>query len=569
VFTPIREPNGLALEPVNSAGSFTASLLNPAGTYNFVGTNLGGHKFFDSQKTNFGPNVSVAYSPKFGNKWLDKIFPGGDRGLRTVIRGGFSIAYANDEYVRAPDNALQNNAGLSQGVALNSINARFQGLPSFTAPAFIVPRTYALNNQLAGGAGAVFGIDPNFQVPRTYQWNFGIERELGWKTALEIRYVGAYSNNLPRVTDLNQIDIFSNGFAADFNRARANLVLTGNAACASAGCQPLTVFPHLAAGGLLTNSTIKNQLIAGTPADLAVIYFTNGLAGTVQFNPNNNALVADILGNTAKFNYNSLQVEIRRRLAAGLLFQANYTFQKTLTNAGGTSQTLTDTFLDNNRPNLEYTLADFDQTHVFNANFVYELPFGNGKRWLAKSGLVDRFIGGWELTSIFHASTGPPITFVDARGTLNRVGRSGRQTPNSPLDANALRNLVGIFNTPNGVFWFNPANISSQGRGAPGFGQPAFAGEVLFNAFPGQTGNLPRALFNGPNYFNWDAGIIKRIRVTESVKVQLRMEAFNAINKTNFFVGEFPSVNSASFGKITSTVAGTGRIIQLVGRIDF
>ncbi|MCV5831413.1 hypothetical protein OFN28_32640, partial [Escherichia coli] len=74
--------------------------------------------------------------------------------------------------------------------------------------------------------------------------------------------------------------------------------------------------------------------------------------------------------------YNSLQVEVRRRLAQGFFFQANYTFQKTLTDAPGVGQTRFDPLLDNNQPRLEYARADYDQTHVFNFNTIYELPIG-------------------------------------------------------------------------------------------------------------------------------------------------------------------------------------------------
>src|SRR5205085_3066758 len=119
---------------------------------------------------------------------------------------------------------------------------------------------------------------------------------------------------------LNQIDIRGNGFAADFNRARANLVTFGSAGCTAAqatatGCQQLTVFPNLGSGGLLTNSTIVGQLQGGTPADLALVYIQNGLQGTVRFLPNPSTGVADVLGNSGKYRYNSLQVELRRRFS--------------------------------------------------------------------------------------------------------------------------------------------------------------------------------------------------------------------------------------------------------------
>src|SRR5262249_59343603 len=142
---------------------------------------------------------------------------------------------------------------------------------------------------------------------------------------------------------------FKTGFVADFNRARANLVLTNTPGCTRAktrGCQTLTVFPNLGSGGLLGNSTIRGQLLAGTPADLALIYIQNNLSGTVKFLPNPNTGVADLLLNDARYNYNSLQAEVRRRFSSGLYFQANYTFSKLLADAAGVGQTGFDPPLD-------------------------------------------------------------------------------------------------------------------------------------------------------------------------------------------------------------------------------
>lgn len=570
IYRALREPNGLALEPVIPRGTpAAAALLDPNGTLDFVGANVGGgNRFFKTDKDNFAPVLSVAYSPNFGEGIIGKIFPGDGK---TVFRGGFRVSYVNDEFARAADNALTGNAGLTQQVSLVNLNARFNSLPGFATPAFQVPRTFAQNNALAGNFGTAFAIDPNLQAPRTLEWNFSLQRDIGWRTAVEVRYVGGYSNSLARASDLNQVDIRGNGFVNDFIRARNNLVLTGNPACTSAGCQPLTVFPNLVGGGLLNNSAIRTQLFNGTPADLAVIYVTNRLTGTVNFLRNPNTGVADLLTNSARYRYNSLQAEIRRKLGESLYFQANYTFQKTLTDASGVGQTRFDPFLDNAQPGLEYSRADFDQTHVFNANVLYDLPFGKGRRFFNQSGWRDRLISGWTVTSIIRVSTGAPLTFTDQRGTLNRVGRSGRQTATSSLSTEQLKDLTGVFKTPNGVFFINPSVINAAtGRGAEGFGTTPFSGQVFFNAAPGQTGNLARAFFNGPNFFNLDASVIKNIPLKERVSAQLRLEVFNVLNKTNFFVGQFganTNINSTSFGKITTEFGP--RIVQLVGRINF
>jgi hypothetical protein len=581
LFTPVRNPDGLALEPAIADGADpVTAVLNPNGVFAFVGNNSGGKNFFKADWDNFAPVVSVAWAPEFNKKFFSAIFPGGGR---SVLRAGYRESYVNDEFVRAADNALLNNSGLQLGSnAINpatgttALNARLSALPGIPVPAFTLSRTFLQNNLAGARQAAAFAIDPDLKVPRIQEYNVSFEREIGFQTAIEIRYVGGRSKNLVRSVDYNQVDIFNNGFLDDFNRARFNLVNFGNPACANpaTGCQTLTVFPRLGSAGLLNNATIRSQILAGTPADLAVTYIINNLAGTVRFTANPNIFVANVLENAAEYNYNALQTEIRRRFANGFYLQANYTFQKTLTDAGGTGQTRVDPPLDLFNRHLDYSRADFDQTHIFNLNTIYELPFGRGKALLNDSnGVVDRIVGGWQLTSILRWTSGAPISVLDARGTLNRAGRSGRQTATSDLSKGQIKDLIGIFKTPCGIYFINPSVINKDftdctgtGRGAEGFGTTPFEGQVFFNNAPGKTGNLERTFINGPVFFNWDASLIKNIPIKEDLRLQFRIEAFNVLNNTNFFSGDL-NINSVNFGRITSTFAP--RVIQLVGRIEF
>ena len=104
---------------------------------------------------------------------------------------------------------------------------------------------------------------------------------------------------------------------------------------------------------------------------------------------------------------------------------------------------------------------------------------------------------------------------------------------------------------------------------ALGFDQPTFPGQVFFNVAPGQRGNMPINFLHGPWYFNWDASIIKSIRITEKTKFQLRAEAFNVLNQARFLLpGQFNSINSSTFGRSTGTFPAA-RVIQFVGRFEF
>ena len=603
-FTPLRNPDQVFLEPLIPNGANPiATILNPNGSYGIVGTNIGKPgQFFNGDKNNFGPQASFAWSPKF-------------LGESTTVRGGYRMSFINDEYLHSVLNAYRGNDGLQ--VTVNAVdtvggnptpnlNRRLRNVSGsgFPAPVSLQPPfTFAQANAAEGTFfNTVFAADPDLQTPRIHEYNIGIQRELGFNTALEIRYVGGKSNSLVRAFDFNQVNIRNTGFAADFLRAQNNCRLqaasigaTGlNCTDASfnpaiTGSQPLPVFDMLPFGAFLNNSLVTTQLQNGTPADLAVLYITNGLdidgiGGGVNFRANPNAGPVDFVANAGFFNYNALQVELRRRFADGLYFQGNYTFQKSLTDVPEEDQNRFDPFLDIENQSLEYSRSDLDRTHAINFNAIYELPFGKNERFLNRGGWVDALFGGLQLTSIIQYATGAPISIRDPRGTLNRAARSGRQTAFSNLTKDEVKNLIGIFRTPNGIYFINPNVIAPDGtatgsnpQATPG--NPAFAGQVFFNAQPGQTGNLERAFINGPDYLTVDLGLSKRIRFSERVGLQLRAEAFNVFNRANFFAptgaadgatGENSNifnVNSPNFGRITGTYSP--RILQFGLRFEF
>jgi hypothetical protein len=181
------------------------------------------------------------------------------------------------------------------------------------------------------------------------------------------------------------------------------------------------------------------------------------------------------------------------------------------------------------------------------------------------------------------------MSITDQRGNFNRatitntaVSRALRQTALTSLTKDQIKELIGIRKLPGGVFFIDPrvininpdgtAGAGKSGRGAEGFGVDPFTGQVFFNNAPGQTSGLERMFIDGPNFFNVDASVSKRFNISETVRFQLRLEAFNALNRANFGVTaaqQFSvfNVNSANFGRITNAFAG--RIVQIGGRLDF
>lgn len=608
-YTGLQLRNGLALEPIIANGTDPGTaVLDPNGGFQFIGGNAGGkNKYSKDDKNNFAPVISFAYTPQFKNNFLGSFF--GEN--RTVIRGGYRISYVPDQFLTASRNAGAGNAGL--GATANSavvggstlLNARPDAVPGIDPPAaFTLPRSFATLNALAtqGNFATIFAINPNLQTGRTQEYSLGIQRELGFQTAIEVRYVGSYSTNLLFGRDLNQVNIRDNGFLADFNRAAANNALTGNPFCTTAGCQPLQIFgasttaaPSTTARirvgtgpNVISNATFINNLADGTPGQLAFNILQtnadiNSATGQFPILANPNAGAADLIDNGAHYNYNSLQLEFRRRLSKGFAFQANYTFSKNLTNAVGTSQALFDPLLDNANPQLEYARSDFDQTHSFNFNAIYELPFGKNKRFLNEGGVVDKVLGGFQLSTIIRLGSGSPITLVDPRGTLNRTVRSTRNTVNSSLNKNEIKNLFGDF-TRDGVRYFiNPdvLQITKNSDGSTTSRLVDFPGARFFRVPAGQTGQLERNIVNGPKQFNMDLSLLKNIRFTERYNLQLRAEAFNLTNRNNFLVTDpvvltpLLNVNSDSFGQLSPGLStqsqdlGSPRRLQFALRFEF
>lgn len=630
LYPALRIDNGLALEAIISdQNDPIGSLLNAGnGNFNVVGTNAGQeYRFYKTDYNNFLPSVSFAWTPNFEKGIGNWLF--GNSG-KTVIRGGYSHVLANDQIITALNNTITSggtgNIGLGRQTAFatgpaNSslLNLRAGQSQEIPTPVFTgAQRTFLQNNTSAqSNFGNAAAVDPNLQVPMIRQYSFGIQRELPWDMVIEARYVGTSSNNLLRSYNLNEIEIVNNGFLADFQRAQANFNLTrslnpGNSAnwtafcnpAALAGCQALTLFRSGTTGtgplvvgtsgqvtGLSVN-TFNTAVTNGTVADLAHSFVTGGFNNHptlaqpnripfVPFYQNPNTGLITLMLNDANYNYNSLQIDLRRRFTNGLFFGANYTLAKNLTNGQGTAQALNETYLQLDDKGLDYQRADFDIKHSFNFNGIYQLPFGKGKAFLDRGGWVNQLIGGWELSGILQIRSGVPITFVDPRGTLNRGTFSARQTPASNLSPDQIRDLMGTFEQvdPNTgqhrIYWIDPAALCPNGSASANFLLPSVTNpcpnQLFISLAPGQTSGLPRAFVDGPGFWNANASLMKNFNFTETMRLQFRAEAFNVFNNTNFQLvnaaAQFANVNSTSFGTLTS--AAPARVMQFALRLEF
>ncbi len=561
-YTVLNERDSLELLPVLTNNSVESTLLSNA-TLNFAGNSVG-RPFYRPDRNNFAPSVGFAWDV-FGNG-------------RTAIRGGYSLAYVNDDNIATLVNNIDStNSGLS-GTASNTglVNTLSGSLPPIPAPTFMVPRTFA-DNYALNPTNAQGMPDPNLRTPYVQQWSFGIQQELkGF--IVEARYVGNHATKGLRAFDYNQVIIKENGFLDDFKRARSNGFLAAKAGNGFnpaydptvPGSQQLTVFPQLVGGGLLNNPFIQGLISSGEVGALGADYQIFGLNGNVNFFRNPYTLGANAVSNFSSTTYNAAQFDIRRRTRAGLQFQFNYTFSKALGNSGGDGAERFEPFLDRANPGIERSRLPFDLTHVFKSNFYIPLPFGAGQRFSYAP--LNRLIGGWGISSFITYQSGANFSVLSARGTLNRSGlRSALNTADTTLTKGQLDNVTGFFMTGNGPMFISPSVIGTDGRGVAPDGSAQFTGQVFFNPGPGEVGGLQRRFFNGPWDFNWDFAIIKNTKITERQSVELRADFFDLTNHAAFTPGDEGNpnladsfnVNKPNFGKITQfAFLNPSRVIQ-------
>ncbi|HJR07542.1 MAG TPA: carboxypeptidase regulatory-like domain-containing protein [Pyrinomonadaceae bacterium] len=575
--SPPTERNGLALLPVNTS---LDALRDPNAVLDFAGNGTG-RAFHNKDLNNFAPNVSIAWDPFNDGK--------------TSVRAGYAISYVLDNNVTTVQNAaISSNAGLSSAVSLTGLGGTISGggAVPVPAPTFRVPRTIA-DNLTISQTPTLFTVDPNLKTPYVQQWNIGFQREIFRDTAFEIRYVGNRGIKLTRAIDTNQTIIRENGFLQDFLRAQQNLALARQARLTNSsiplsaafnaaipGSQQLLIFPRLGNGGALNDATFINLIDTNQVGELASqyvqlrrTYLTPGTNGS-QLSPafflpaNPNAFVTDYIGNGSWSDYHGLQAEVRKRLSSGFFYQVNYTYSKAFTDFDG-SQANFQGFLDLATGGVvEKRRTSNDVTHVFKANGVYELPFGPGKRFLNFDGFLGKIFGGFQLSGLYRQQSGRPINILTGlgttadpyRGTLNRQGRSTVNTVNTTLSISELQARTGLFFNPTTgrPQLFDPSLIGTDGRGNPAFFQ---------NPGAGQIGTLQQTPVSGPGFWNADMALIKRTKITEGTNIELRLEAFNVFNHTNFSVTESQSINSSSFGRISSTF--DPRILQFAFKFNF
>ncbi len=323
--------------------------------------------------------------------------------------------------------------------------------------------------------------DANQRTPYIQQYNIGVQYELMPDVVLDVAYVGNKGTKLNGFRNLNQRAVITN---ADGSQA--------------AGARPYPAF------------------------------------GDIQW-----------MENRVDSSYNSLQLRLEKRFTHGLTGNVSYTLGEALSGApdhistsSGGAGIDTGVFRepqDGNNLRAEYGPSEFDVRHRFVASYIWELPFGRGRRWGNGWGrAMDLAFGGWQVTGIHVLQSGLALTATLAGANVVNLGGERRARPN----------LVG-----------DPELPESERTLARWFNTDAFAAFTVPQAF----GNAGVGIMRGPGVANFDFTFAKNFQVTDRRYFQFRTEVFNAFNHPNFGPPNIAR-DSSGFGQILS--AAPARIIQ-------
>ena len=567
-----------------------------------------GDPAFDTNWTDFAPNVGIAWRPDVQGGWLKALL--GDPEQAT-FRAGYGLSYNQERIDRFTANAGANPGG-TIGATRNNTTAYPLVLAGESHPVLLsqsarlgpppFPETPVYPLQAITSDSV--NIFPNeLRTPRVHSYSVGVQRSLGRDMALEVRYVGNKNQYTWAEEDWNERSVFASGFFDEFRKAQANLAANIAAnrgatfAYTGAGTSPLPL--HLAylngsadasnpaayTGTNYTNSAFLNRFSYYEPQVTAAL---TAIENNTTFRAN--ALKAGLPENQVVMNpralggtfvvqdknwtkYDGLQVDLRRRLAQGLLVSANYTY-------GIRKQSSLQTLAYD-----RITVDNTDVPHVFKLNWSYEVPVGRGRRFGTNmNAITDAILGNWEFSGNGRVQTQRyRITGAKLEGmTVEELQDNFKiRTTVDPVSG-----LTEVFSFPQDIIDNTNAAFSTDPTTATGysaaFGVPTGrylrpASDASCVAIYRYDCNTPDINLNGPLFSRWDMRIKKRFPFGSRVNVELMAEVLNVFDNINFnhSVDHNPTNTdntfrvTSAYTDINTTFDPGGRIGQLVWRINW
>lgn len=588
---PVYEKNGYQVKPTYPLGDYLAQRASSAERgmpFNeLIEVDLSGPfwekgGWYEQDWNNLSPRIAVAYSPSFEDGFLNTMF--GDPG-KSVLRFGFSKIYDRIGNAMAVNFDLSNPMGFSssQTIAANTYNVTTNPAPVFTGydqdirslPGLnpVQSISFPLTVPADEAQRIETSLDDTLTTPSSYSWNASWGRELPGGLYFEASYVGRSGRNLMAQQDAvampNLMDPIS---GMDWYGAAKELAVQRDANVPWDQVETIpyfeNMFPYftwLAGGGTVTQNaalfTFRDGYNIKDWTYLQLYLDDDGIYPNMFFQPQFAAL--NMWSTISKSDYHAGQFTLRERFSDSLTLDLNYSFSKSMDNASGTQDvgnfSSASFILNPYRPEDMYSRSDFDMHHMVNANWMWALPVGHGKSYLADiSSFANALIGGWQFHGIFRFNTGMPEW---------NVFDAAQWATNWNAQSNAVRLR-------------NPGADPTKKGDAPNFwADPQYAFQSYRNAYAGESGD--RNVLNMSQYMTLDFGLSKVFRMPiEGHRIQFRWEVFNALNqqylghiygsRSALGVSQDPHIGTApaDFGRITS-IQGSPRVMQFALRYDF
>ena len=583
---------GQAYSPGQNAAAGLSGGLPPI-DFAVSGQANGKQPYWNWDYKNLAPRFALAYSPDFSSGWLHSLF--GAAG-KSSLRMGYGLYF--DHFGEGIVNTFDRNGsfGLTTfetnpyGIQDVDCSFRFTGLHNLPQGTYCgqnmagaapgaFPVTPPLGVNSAGGFAIYWGMDDQLKTPYSQVFNFSFTRDLGSNFTLEASYVGRVGRHLLQETDLGlPEDIVDPASHMDYFAAATLLTKAANAGLATVNPIPYweNLFPAAAGGGNTATQNIYNVWSPGNEI-VSLQYLDTPAPGTTNVCYPACSTLAGQSGPTAynffmpqfsslwgwrssgNSSYNALNVTLRRALSAGIQFDVNYTFSKSIdvgsnaerVNVFDTVGGFSSQVINSWAPNQLRAVSDFDMRHQINSNWVIDLPFGRGRKFAAGRGRVaDAVFGGWGLTGLFHWSSGLPFSIFPGGGWSTNYNLQGEAVEiANPGHVGVHRNASG-----NPTMFTNVQGVINDFR----------------HPYPGEGGQ--RNELRGPGYFGIDAGLDKDWKIKEGQTLSFAWEAFNVTNAVRFDAAassnNFDLTSVTNFGVYSSTLTQP-RVMQFMLRYSF
>ena len=564
---------------------------------------------------NLAPRFAIAYSPHAASGFWHSLF--GDAG-KSSIRAGYGIYF--DHFGEGVVNTFDRHGswGLTSefsnpaGVSTVDNSPRFTGLlglqnlpageisPSPSGFPYAPP-----NNPNTYGLAIAWGIDDHLRTPYSEVVDFSLTREFAHNFVLSTTYTGRFAHHLLQEVDLAQpLDLVDPISHMDYFHAAQLFSKAAGAGVPESDPSVTSIpywqdmFPQAAgpqgifgctAGAPASPTATQNmydlyQCFAGnetTAQEIADVFCFPACAGTgpggTYYGPGTpyqyyQDQFSSLYGwqTRSNSNYNALQVTLRHAMSAGLQFDLNYVYSKSIDAssnaervngfeaAGGVAYN--NQAINAWSPDLWRAPSDFDTTHQLNFNFIWDVPYGKGRHYSTGNSFMNAVFGGWGLSGLGRWTSGFPFSVGAGTGWATNFELEGTSVLIGPKPKTGV--FIDSSGNPN-VFQ-NAQSIQCQCPYNPG-------GAVTFrDTYPGEAGE--RNIFRGPGFFDIDGGLNKSWMFGESRLIRFSWEVFNVTNSVRFdaanAVDNEDLVDITGFGKFQRTLT-TPRVMQFSIRFAF